>query len=325
MGKEIDSNEMEPGSKDISIVVFANRKDFFLTKLCITSIRLYYPDVQILLVKDKLNGDFNTRRLRKVHNVEILDLGKKYYGWGAAKIHFLLKDNLPKRRYLCLDSDIVFVGRVLTKIQNTKGDFVFNPHYLSQPFSRDAIDIYFDPDTAKESYPGYEYPGYFFNAGQTVVTPGLLKECMLSTTFQTRRYPYYLKTFRCADQPILNMVMPVLKKEQNVEMNAVTYMILSPQFFLDSTNNDFEKFINGETEIMVHYAGDTRNNDLDKMRGNMLLKGIKKEYHLKLSRFSRLLDTWQDKICAHQKINRILYLRNRIWIELMNKIKYYNY
>jgi len=310
---------------DISIVVFANRKDFFLSKLCITSIRFYYPDVQILLVKDKLNGNFNTRRLRKVFNVEILNLGKNYYGWGAAKVHFLLKENLLKKRYLCLDSDIIFVGKVLEKIQETKGDFIFNPHYLNAPFSKDALEIYVDPEIAKENNSDYEYPGYFFNSGQMVVTPGLLKEVLFSKIFQTKKYPYYLKRFRCADQTVLNMIVPVLHKEENIEINTLNYMILSPQFFSDSTNNDFGKFMDGETEIMVHYAGDTRNYNLDKMRGNILLKGIKKEYHLKLSRFRRALDILQDKICANEKINKILYLRNRAWIELKNKIKYYKY
>ncbi|MDP4286096.1 MAG: hypothetical protein Q8891_16925 [Bacteroidota bacterium] len=232
---------------------------------------------------------------------------------------------MVKKRYLCLDSDVIFVGKVLEKIRETKGDFVFNPHYLTLPFSEEAIDLYLDPETVKENYPSYEFPGYFFNSGQMIVTPGLLRESLLSRVFQTKRYPYYLKTFRCADQPILNMVMPVVRKEQNIEINVLTFMILSPQFFLNSTNNNFDKFLDGKTEIMVHYAGDTRDYKLDKMRGNLLLKGIRKEYHLKLSRFRRTLDILQDKIYANKRINKILYLRNRAWIELMNTIKYYNY
>lgn len=316
---------LESTIPDISIVVFGNRKDFFLTKLCIASIRFYYPEVPVFLVKDKLNGDFNTRRLRKVFKVELLDLGKKYYGWGAAKIHFILKEGLPKKRYLCLDSDTIFVGKVLEKLNATSGDFVFNPHYLTPPFTKDAIDIYFDPETIRENYPTYEYPGYFFNSGQMVVTPGLLKESLLSKTFQTKRYPYYLKKFRCADQPILNMVMPVLKKEQNIEIEDMTFMRLSPQFFLDATNNDFEKFRDGKTKILVHYAGDRREYNLDKMRGNILLKGIKKEYQSKLSRFARMLDSLQDRIHSDKRINKIIYVRNRVWIELINKIKYYRY
>lgn len=31
----------------ISVVIFANRRDFFLTKLCVASIRYYYPEIEI--------------------------------------------------------------------------------------------------------------------------------------------------------------------------------------------------------------------------------------------------------------------------------------
>lgn len=256
-----------------------------------------------------------------MYNVDLLNLGKKYYGWGAAKIHFLLKEDLPRKRYLCLDSDIVFVGKVLEKIQETAGDFVFNPHYLTEPIPKETKDLYFDDDTVKEQYPDYEYPGYFFNSGQMVVTPGLLKESYLGKTFQTKTYPFYLKTFRCADQPILNMAIAVLQKDQNLEINTLTFMILSSQFFVDHTNNDFEKFRSGESQLMIHYAGDTRNYKLDKMKGNLLLKGIKKEYHLKLYRFHRMLDVLQDKLYSDKSINKILYLRNKVWIELIKKVK----
>ena len=207
---------------------------------------------------------------------------------------------MPRKRYLCLDSDIVFVGKVLEKIQATAGDFVFNPHYLTPPVPQETLYLYIDPKTLEDSYPNYEYPGYFFNAGQTVVTPGILKERLIADTFQTKKYPYFLKRFRCADQPILNMVMPVLKKEQNLEIGSVTFMTLSPQFFADNTNNNFQKFRGGETELMVHYAGDVRSFDLDKMKGNELLKAIKNEYYLKLSPFQRMLETVQDKVHSDQ-------------------------
>jgi hypothetical protein len=307
-----------PISTDLTIVVFANRNDFFLTKLCIASIRFYYPDIEILLVKDKLNGNFNTRLLRKIFNVKLLDLGKRYYGWGAAKLHFLMSENLPGRRYLCLDSDIIFVGKVVERIQEITGQFVVNPYYSNPPFDKETFELYVDPDIAKKQFEEYEYPGYFFNSGQMVVTPGLVPQSFFDSIFQTGKYPYYTDRPRCPDQTIFNIIIPVLKKKQNLEVGELFYMILSPQFFNNAENNSFEKFKDGKHPFMVHYAGDVRTNNLDKMRGNILLKELREEYRLKLSVFTKVLDSLQDQLSANKYINKIFYRKNWMWMKILN-------
>lgn len=45
---------------NITIVVFCNKLDFFLTRICVTSIRYFYPSIRILLVKDEIHGRFST-------------------------------------------------------------------------------------------------------------------------------------------------------------------------------------------------------------------------------------------------------------------------
>ena len=63
-------------NKEISIVVFCNAKDYFLTKICVASIRHFYPDIEILLVKDELNGKFSTRILERNFKVKVKLLKK---------------------------------------------------------------------------------------------------------------------------------------------------------------------------------------------------------------------------------------------------------
>jgi hypothetical protein len=75
-------------NNEITIVVFANAKDFFLTKICIASIRYFYPDVEIFIVKDELNGKFYSRTLEKKFNTKELKLSKKYFGWGGQNFIF---------------------------------------------------------------------------------------------------------------------------------------------------------------------------------------------------------------------------------------------
>ncbi|MEO6719112.1 MAG: hypothetical protein ABIN67_02060 [Ferruginibacter sp.] len=313
---------MEPGKEDITIVVFANRKDFFLTKICISSIRFYYPGVEIFLVKDKINGDFNTSALRKIFNVKLLNLGKKYYGWSSAKIHFLLQKHLPKKRYLCLDSDIIFIGRVLERIEKEKGEFVLNADMIEPPFSEENLHDYFDPEKVKVLYPDYEYPGFFFNAGQTVVTPGIIDEALLEKCFDPYRYPYFTNKmiFPTVDQSVLNAVIPILMKKNNLQVGRVRFMRWSVQFFSNNENNNVDLFLDGLTPLMIHYCGDIRTQDLGKMKGDNILKFFRDYYYIKLSGRIRLLNRLQDKLLTSKRITRILYQQNLRIINFLNRI-----
>lgn len=312
---------MESITENIAVVVFTNRKDFFLSKICVASIRFYYPAVEIFLVKDKLNGDFNTHRLKLAFNVKVLDLGKKYYGWSAAKIFFLLQKNLPNRRYLCIDADIIFVGKVLDKIGKIGGDFVLNAYTINPPFSTEVTGLYIDPEKVKVFYPDYQYPGYFFNAGQTVVTPGLLEENLLEPSFDPHTYPYYKNkdTFGLVDQAVLNAALPVLARRKNVVINTLEYMQWSVSFFGDKDKFKFVDFKDGKNEYLVHYAGDTRVRQIEKMRGADLLQNFRDQYYTKLTPIGRLLDKLQDKITTLDFYNKFLYKKNRVLIELQNR------
>lgn len=310
--------------KEIAVVVFANKKDFFCTKLCVASIRYYYPDVEIFLVKDHLNGNFNTATLRKAFNVKLIELEKKYFGWSAAKIFFLLNEKLPKRRYLCLDSDIIFVGNILHRLNEQPGDFVLHPEIYQQPFSDMVKKIFLDPEKVVSHYKEYSYPGFFFNAGQTVVTPGLLGREIFLPAFNPDRYPYYRdgSTFPLVDQSILNIVIPIKMQQQAVSVSTVPYMLWSVDFFKEPANNDMKNFEDGApTPYLVHYAGDTRTHRIEEMKGYPLLQFFRSFYYGRLGKFSILRDKLQDVLAEKKKWVRFFYLKNRILIELGNRLK----
>ncbi len=310
---------------DLAVVVFANRKDFFFTKLCVASVRYYYPDVDIYLVKDHLNGNFNTRRLRKAFNVKLITLGKKYFGWSAAKIFFLLDEQLPRRRYLCLDSDIIFVGNVLQRLSEQPGDFVLHPEIYPQPFSDMVKKIFLDPEKIGPYYKEYSYPGFFFNAGQTVVTPGLLGREIFLPAFDPDRYPYYREPdiFPLVDQSILNIVIPIKMQQQAISVNTIPYMLWSVDFFKNPDNNVMSHFEEGDkTPYLVHYAGDVRTHLIGKMKGYPLLQFFRSSYHNRLGKFAIWLDNWQDSLAEKKKLVRLVYLKNRVLIELAQRLKH---
>lgn len=302
----------------IPIVVFTNRKDFYLAKICIASIRFYYPKVEIFLVKDLLNGPFCTRVLRKTHNVKLIKLSKRYFGWSAAKIHFLLNEQLDKKRFLCIDADIIFLGRVLDKLVKNDFAFVVHPSYvkhLDDLESQQAKQQYFDINQVKKVYKQYHFPGYFFNGGQTVVTPGLIDKNIFAPCFDLNKYPYYKnrQLFPTVDQSILNAIFATIP----FKIGTVDFMRWSVNFFNDKSNLDVTKFSSGDFEYLLHYAGDLRSPDLNKMRGTELLSFFQDLYRKKLNVFQRKLDVLQNFTNSLDFLSRILYFKNRILIKLL--------
>ncbi len=304
---------------DISVVIIANSKDFFLTKLCVASIRYYHPDVEIFLIKDKLNGGFSSRILEKRMNVKILKLKKKYFGWGSAKIHFHIDLANSKKRYFLLDSDIIFIGKLLDKLNRIDADFILHEEIHPQPFSETVKRIFVNPEVVKTIYPEYEYPGYFFNTGQFVTSPSHFDESLLDKCFDKNRFPYFTnrKVFHMPNQSIFNTVLPIMFKRHNSKVEAFEYMLWSKAYLLDPENAKMSAHLDGKKEYLIHYAGDIRSIDLTKMKGSELLLFFKAQYDNKLTKIERFFSNLQDKINSNKKITRLYYLKNKLLLKFL--------
>ncbi|MEO8576304.1 MAG: hypothetical protein ABI556_06385, partial [Gemmatimonadales bacterium] len=145
---------MNAAESQLEIVILCNRSDVFLTRICVASIRYYYPGVAIHIVKDEVNGRFSTSSLEKAFKVEVLDLGLKNYGWCTGKISVLLSGKLAGRKILLLDSDIVFIGKVLDTLlpHLHSADFIVSPEYVSDPESDWFPKIYYDTSWARQHF-----------------------------------------------------------------------------------------------------------------------------------------------------------------------------
>lgn len=218
---------------DLSIVVLCNKADFFLTKICIASIRYYYPAVTVYIVKDELNGDFSSKELEEKLNVINLDLGLKKYGYCTGKISVLLSEELKHKRVLLIDSDIVFIGKVLDKIcpHTENHDFVVTPQYPDTYDCKWFRDIYYDMNWAEKAYPEHEYPGYCFNGGSMVVTPGKIDAGEMIEYVDLSRFPYWTdlskKYLPCRDQSLLNILLPLKQKRGETTLKPVFFQVWS--------------------------------------------------------------------------------------------------
>ncbi len=306
----------------ISIVVFTNRKDYSLSKICIASVRHFYPSIEIFIVKDLLNGNFSSRYLERAFNVKPLSLGRKYFGWGAAKVHFFYYKQLPPKRFLALDADTIFVGPVLNIFENAGQDFVVNAEPCQVPFSDEVKGLYLDPAKVQKYYPGYEYPGYFFNTGQLLGKPGLLSKELLAPSFDTDHYPFYKNrdAFKLVDQAVLNAVIPLYASREKKSIGQLHYMKWSVSFFNNNSQLSMEDIDKHAFPFIIHYAGDTRSHEIRLMKGFTLLSAFRNEYYSRLGKIEIMFDRLQDKLCASGLLTQILYRKNWVVIKIGKKL-----
>jgi hypothetical protein len=265
----------------VTIVVFCNKNDFFLTKICISSIRYFYPDIEILLVKDELNGKFSTKELEKRFQVNIFDCGKRKFGWAAAKTFFLLQANVGKK-YLLLDSDIVFIEpfleRLLPKVNFN--DIVVSADFYENVYTKHVRETYFDVTEVETFDPTYAYPGFFFNTGQIFITGGAISVEQLFPFFDRSAFPYWkrLDTFPLVDQSLYNYLFPTLTKRNELTLETDKFMIWSESE--EAKNITLDKVIaRCEHGGLIHWAGARRTPYLKKMSNSSVLEFFEQEYY----------------------------------------------
>ena len=104
------------------VVISCYRSDLRLTRICVASVRFWYPDVPIWLLKDRHYGDFDTGEIEKYWNAQVYPTRQKTQGWGFGKLEVMTE--LPKRQLLFLNSDIVFAGRAIDRLEEFDEDVI---------------------------------------------------------------------------------------------------------------------------------------------------------------------------------------------------------
>jgi hypothetical protein len=186
------------------IYVIGSRRDFHLTRICVASIRYWYPEIPITLISDFEVGEFDSSALARDWNVGRYESTERRFGWGFSKLEALFT---PEReRYLALDSDIVLLGPVLDLLNETPGDFVVHPEVKE----RAKVEEYFfalEPLAAFD--PSFVVPPSVFNCGQYVGTSGLLEREDFHSVLEwsSPRRALHPEIFKCADQGLFNYIL----------------------------------------------------------------------------------------------------------------------
>ena len=210
------------------IFISCSKKDFYFARICIASVRYWYPEIPIHLLIDQAWGKVNTSYLEENWNVKIHSTEISVFKESYIKLEPLFAEK--KTRILNIDGDLVFVGKLLDELEKYDEDFIV------ETVPMDTLDAplknwWFDYTKLKKFDPDYIYPGYVFYAGQYVINTSALSRSDFEPliTFTEPPKMKYPEIFQQGyDQGILNYV--VSKKKQNGELSFRHYPFMITQF-----------------------------------------------------------------------------------------------
>jgi hypothetical protein len=273
--------------EEIKVVIAVNKRDLWFCRICVASIRYYYTNIEIYLIKDELNGQFSTKEIEKKWNVDVIEFDKQKFGWSAAKM-FLYTDPRFWGKYLfVLDSDIVFVGKLIDFLSTVcnDSDVVVSVEREDNPHAEYVKNVYFDVEKIINFDLDYSYPGYFFNAGQLLVKGGFIRRNDIDEHFDFGKFPYWknLSLLPLVDQSLFNYIFPVLQKRKKLSVNSsYKYMIWSNTDLVK--NMRISELGNDLTQpYLIHWAGEVRTPFLSKMNGSSVLRFFEDYYYQKIS------------------------------------------
>lgn len=232
------------------VYIAACARDARLTRICVASIRYFYPDVPIRLLAGDVLQRGLAEELRKYYGVELVDLPPGDYGWGFVKLEPLFGP--PGESFLVLDVDTVFAGRVLDLRAESDSQFLVDNEQLSDA---DFKRLNYDWDKVREIDPRVQSARVAFNGGQWFGTAGLVTREEFApwlewTLPRRQRYPDY---FMGGEQGVMNCV--ILQKEafENVRIERRELMRW-PGNSMDGL--DVESVANRTAPpLVIHWAG----------------------------------------------------------------------
>lgn len=284
------------------VVIVCFKGDIHLLRPCIASVRYWYPDIEIYLLKDKFKGDFDTSEMEKYFSAKLFKSSRPSWGWGWAKLDPYI--NPIKERYLVLDADTIMVGPVLDILNEHDNEFIVTGFVNGDEDSHTINTHYLNLRKVKEIDPDYRYPGFGFNTGQMVVTSGILtqKDFEEVCTFDVNITCKYPDVFHYADQGVLNYVLAANKESNNYSIKYVNYWLWPASSEAHELDINEIKNLKGYPYIL-HWAGIKRLH-IRKFDRYDILKFYETEYYKAIPRgnIKRFVRSFILDLIANMKV-----------------------
>ncbi len=268
------------------IYIAACARDARLTRICVASIRFFYPDIPIRLLAGDILQKGLDKELKKYWNVDLVNIPSGDYGWGLVKLEPLFMND--GESFLVMDVDTVMTGRILEERDKSAAPFFVDDEFLSDS---DFKRLYYDWDEMQKFDPLVPSARKAFNVGQWFGKGGLVKRHefngLVDWTFPRKlKYPHL---FMGGDQGVINYV--VLKKESFEELKIDRKTIMRwPANGMDDLTPD--KIANGSAPaLIVHWAG-MKKTFVSRMVGSELLLFFERFYYSRIpnAKWVRLTD-----------------------------------
>ena len=263
-------------SKIDDIVISCYPEDLYMTRVCVASIRYWYPNIPIWLLKDRQYGDFSTREIENNWAVQVYPTRQKRLGWGFGKLDVITEPT--SRRILLLDSDTAFVGRVIDELENFSEDFVVEdfdePNIEGQFFSLQELG---------KLDPSFVFPGYGFNTGQIVFTSGrVTKADFAGLVNWESRTVLDSRIFKMGEQGVLNYVVLREVQKGRLSIRRARYMAWpgepsrADHILLQDLTSE------GRQRQIIHWAGLRWGRTVDEMPRSEILTHFEEYYYRKI-------------------------------------------
>jgi hypothetical protein len=186
------------------IYIAAAAHDARHTRICVASIRHFYPAIVIKLLPGGRLERGLRQELARYWDVGVAAVAPGDYGWGFVKLEPLFGP--AGQRFLVVDSDTVFAGPVLDAFATSAADFVVDDEQQSEA---DTHRLYYDWRKVAAVEPAARAPQFVFNSGQWFGTAGILTRddfaSLIDWTMPRRlKHPEF---FMPGDQGVLNYVL----------------------------------------------------------------------------------------------------------------------
>jgi len=297
--------------KSTCIYIAASAYDGRYTRICVASIRYFYPDIPIRLVVGGPLERGLAEELRRHWRVETADLPRGDYGWGFVKLEVLFGP--PGEKFLVLDSDTVLTGPVLDAWSESRAAFLVDDETQSEA---DTKRLYYDWEKVRTADPAARPPRFVFNTGQWFGTAGVLQRDDFTpwvewTMPRKLRHPEH---FMPGDQGILNYVLN--RKAETESLCIERRKIMRwPGHSMDGLSAETVSK-RAAAPLVVHWAGMKRMRQRD-MVGSDLLAFFERVYYQQLTAGGprRIAAGCRDALSAWLLDVRVkVKLRSRKWL-----------
>jgi hypothetical protein len=268
---------LDPDNQAVEcIYIAASARDARYTRICVASVRYFYPDVAIKVLAGGPLERGLAHELRHYWNVRMAELPSGDYGWGFVKLEPLFG---PRgERFLVLDSDTVMAGPVLDLWAGDNASFLVDDETQTEA---DTRRLYYDWRLVSQIDPKAQPPLFVFNSGQWFGTSGILMRedfaPWLEWTMPRRlRHP---AMFMPGDQGVFNYILNQKAALAGLSVRCRKIMWW-PQHGMDGVNAASITYRTA-LPLVIHWAG-MKKPRLGDMSGADVLRLFEKRYYSRL-------------------------------------------